>query len=86
MMPQLMRLRVHSAEGQRFRLWIPLLPVFLVLSPLLLLALLVLLVVCLVYHVNPGRAFAAGWHLITGLRGLRVEVEQGRNTVLVHIS
>ena len=83
MMPQLMTVRVHSGRRRPIRLWIPLLPVLIVLSPLLLVASLVLVAVCVVYRVNPARAFAAGWGLLWALNGLEVEVQEGRNEVRV---
>jgi hypothetical protein len=86
MMPQLVTVKVHSGRGRRFRVWIPILPVLLVLSPLLILVMVVLAVACLVYRVNPGRAFAASWGLLSGLRGLRVDLQQGRTDVLVKIT
>ena len=86
MMPQLVTVRVHSGHGRRIRLWIPLLPVLIVLSPLLLVAVLALAVVCMVYRVNPGRALAAGWGLLSGLHGFKVEIQQGRTEVRVNVT
>jgi hypothetical protein len=86
MVPQLVTVRVHSGQGRRIRLWIPLLPVFILLSPLLVLVALVLVVACLVYRVNPWRALRAGWSLMAGLHGLSVEIQQGRNQVRVNIT
>jgi len=86
MMPQLVTLRVHSGRGRRIRLWIPLLPVLIVLSPLLLVAALVLVVACLSYRVNPARALHAGWDLMTALDGFRVEIQQGRTEVHVNVT
>jgi hypothetical protein len=54
MMPQVIRVRVHSGHGRRIRLWIPVVPVLIVLSPLLLLVALVVAVASLAYRVNPG--------------------------------
>ena len=85
MMPQVAPALVHRGRHRRIRLWIPLLLVLLVLSPLLLVAGLVLVVVCVTYRVDPGRSLVASWRLVMALRGLRVEVSQGRNDVLVRI-
>jgi hypothetical protein len=85
MMPQVIRVRVHSGHGRRIRLWIPVVPVLIVLSPLLLLAALVVAVASLAYRVNPARALAAGWRLMTALQGFRLDVEQGRTAVQVNI-
>jgi hypothetical protein len=86
MMPQLVTVRVHNGQRRRFRLWIPILPVLLILSPFLILAMVVVFVACLFYRVNPARVFAAGWGLLTGMSGFRVDVHQGRTNVLVKIS
>jgi hypothetical protein len=85
MIPQLVTVRVHSGQHRRVRLWIPLLPVLLVLSPLVAIALVVLLVACLATRVRPGQAFIAGWRLLRSLRGTRVEIQQGRTAVLVNV-
>jgi hypothetical protein len=63
-----------------------LLPVFLVLSPLLLVAALVLVIACVLYRVKPGRALRTGWDLMTALRGLRFEIQQGRTEVRVNVT
>jgi hypothetical protein len=86
MMPQVVRVRVHSGQRRPLRLWIPVLPVLIVLSPLLLLAVLVVAAGCLFYRVNPFRAVAGGWRLLSALRGFRLEVEQGRTAVRVNIT
>jgi hypothetical protein len=86
MMPQIVRVRVQDGRERPVRIWIPLLPVFLLLSPLLLLAVVVVAAACVWYRVNPGRAVVAIWGLLSGLRGLRIEVEQGDNVVFVNIT
>jgi hypothetical protein len=85
MMPQLAIVRVDDRKGKRVRLWIPVLPVLLVLSPVLLLVGLATAVTCLVYRVNPVRALYTGWQLFCGLRGTRIEVDQADAAVLVNI-
>jgi len=60
-------------------------PVLIVLSPLLLLAAFVLAVASLAYRVNPARALAAAWRLMTALQGFRLDIEQGRTAVQVNI-
>jgi hypothetical protein len=86
MMAQLVTVRVHSGRGRGIRLWIPLLPVFIVLSPLLLVATLILVVACVSCRVNPGRALRAGWDLMTALHGFKVEIQQGRTEVRVNVT
>ncbi|MDT5027598.1 MAG: hypothetical protein QOE61_4024 [Micromonosporaceae bacterium] len=84
-MPQVVTIRVHRGRRRRVRLWIPLLPVFLVLSPLLALVLVVFVVACLVVRIDPVRALHTGWRLLCSLSGTRIEIEQGRTAVLVNV-
>jgi len=81
-----MTIRVKDEDGGPIRLWIPLLPLYLVLSPLFVLLGFVVLVACAYYRANPLRALLGCWQLFTGLSGFRVEVRQGDTRVLVKIS
>ncbi len=63
----------------------PVLPVLLVLSPLLLLAVLGGLVACLVFRVSPVGALRGTGQLLWALPGTRIEIEQGRTAVLVSV-
>lgn len=84
-MPQLVTVRIHSRHGRRVRLWIPLLPVFIVLSPVLLLVLGAVVIGCLVVRVRPLRAVATGGRLLWALSGTQFEFQQGRSAVLVTV-
>ena len=86
MMPQLVRIKVIDEGKRRLRIWVPLLPVLIVLSPILVLAALVLAVACLVLRVNPFAALSRAWRIFTALRGLHIEINEGRSTVLVSIA
>jgi hypothetical protein len=85
MMPQLLTVRVKRAEGRIIRIWVPLLPVALMLSPFLILAALGAAVACRVYRVRVTQAFGAGWRLFCALPGTRFDVREGRAAVLVSI-
>jgi hypothetical protein len=85
MMPQLLTVRVRRPQGRAFRIWVPVLPVVLVLSPLLVLAALGAVVACLMYDVSVLRAFGIGRRLCCALPGTRFDVQQGRTAVLVRI-
>lgn len=85
MMPQLLTVRVQRPTGRRIRIWFPVLPLALVLSPLLVLAAVVAAVACLVYRIRVMRAFGTGWRLFCALPGTRVDVLDGRTAVLVSI-
>ena len=86
MMPQLVTVRIRGANGRPHRFWLPVLPIVLVLSPLLLVAAVVAAIACLIYRVRPLRALGEVWRLFSALRGSRFDVEQGRLAVLVTIS
>jgi hypothetical protein len=84
-MPQLLTVRVKRPDGRPIRIWVPVLPVALVFSPVLVLAALVAVVACIVYRINVVRAFVTGWRVFSASRGTRVNVEHGRTAVLVAI-
>ena len=84
-MPQLLSVRVSRPDGRPIRIWVPVLPVLLVFSPFVVLAVLVAAVACLVYRVNVLRALGTGWHLVSALPGTRVDIGQGGTAVLVAI-
>lgn len=84
-MPQLLTVRVKRPKGRLIRIWVPVLPVMLVLSPFLILAALVAAVACLVYRVRVMRAFGTGGRLFCALPGTKVDVHEGRTAVLVSI-
>ena len=84
-MPQLLTVRVKRPDGRPIRIWVPVLPVVLVFSPVVVLAVLVAAVACLAYRVSVMRALGTGWRIVSALPGTRVDLEQGRTAVLVTI-
>jgi len=84
-MPQVLAVRVEHPDGRPIRIWVPVLPVVLVFSPVVVLAVLVAAVACLVYRVSVARALGTGWRIVSALPGTRVDVKQGRTAVLVAI-
>lgn len=85
MIPHLVTVRHRRPDGRWLRLYVPVLPVLLVLSPLLLLAVLVGLVACLATRVSPVGALRGTGQLLCALPGTRIEVEQGRTAVLISV-
>ncbi|MGP3939307.1 hypothetical protein [Streptomyces sp. 6N106] len=83
MIPQLVTVRYRRPDGRRLRLYVPVLPVLVVLSPLLLLAVLGGLVACLVFRVSLMGALRGTGRLLWALPGARFEIAQGRTAVLV---
>lgn len=85
MIPHLVTVSRRRPDGRWRRLYVPVLPVLLVLSPLLLLAVLVGLVACLATRVSPVGALRGTGQLLWALPGTQIEVEQGRTAVLVSV-
>jgi hypothetical protein len=84
-MPQLLTVRLKRPAGRPIRVWVPVLPVVLVLSPLLILAALAAVVACLVYGVSVTRAICGGWRLLCALPGTRLDVDDGHMALLISI-
>jgi hypothetical protein len=85
MIPYLVTVRYRPPDGRGLRLCVPVLPVLLVLSPLLLLSVLAGLVACLATGVSPVGALRGTGQLLRALPGTRIEVEEGRTAVLVSV-
>lgn len=84
-MPQLVTVRRRRPDGRRRCLYVPVVPVLLVLSPLLLLAVLAGLVACRVVGVSPAGALRGTGQLLWALPGTRFELEYDHKAVLVSV-
>jgi hypothetical protein len=85
MIPHLVTVSLGRPDARWLRLYLPVLPVLLVLSPLVLVAVLAGLVACRATRVDPADALRGAGQLLGALRGTRIEIEQGRTAVLVSI-
>ncbi len=85
MMPNLVTVRHRRPDGRWRRVYVPVLPVLLVLSPLLLLAVLGGLVACLVFRISPAGALRGVGRVLWALPGTRLEIEDGQTAVLVSV-
>ncbi|MCO1596895.1 hypothetical protein M8C17_17210 [Micromonospora sp. RHAY321] len=85
MIPQLVTYHQRRRDGRWLRLYVPVVPVALLLSPLLLVAGLAGLVACLVFRVSPVGALRGTAQVLWALPGSRFEIEQGRTAVLVSV-
>ncbi|MBN6052022.1 hypothetical protein JYK22_08765, partial [Nonomuraea sp. RK-328] len=85
MMPQLVTLGVERPDRRRIRIWVPVVPVALVLSPVVLLAVLGAAVACHMYRIDVVRALGVGWRVVCALPGTRFDVKFSRTAVLVSI-
>jgi uncharacterized membrane protein len=75
MIPYSSAVTIVVEPRRRFRLWIPLLLVWVLLLPFIMLLTPLVFAACLAYKVNPFGGGSIYWQLFNGLRGLRVEVE-----------
>lgn len=85
MIPQLVTVRHRSRQGRGFRLYVPVLPVLLLLSPLLVLVVLAGVVACLVFHISPTGALRGVGRLLCALPGTRIEMDDGTMSLLISI-
>ena len=75
---------IPMATKRQFHLWIPLLLIWVVLLPFVLLLAPLVFVACLVMGVDPIQGVSVYWQLFSSLRGLRVEVEDPGARIRIH--
>jgi uncharacterized integral membrane protein len=85
MIPLFAVIGFRTSHQRTFRLWLPLFLIWLLLLPLVLVLFPFFLVGCLILDLNAFKAIAAGWSLMTGLRGTHVEVEDPKNYILLRL-
>ena len=83
-MIDLSKLRKERTQ-KRVTVGVPFVLLLFLLSPLLFLTP-IAFIACLVVGIDPFEAGRALWHVLTALRGTRVQVAQRNRSVLVHIS
>lgn len=84
MIPLMVSMKIRN-DRHNFRLWIPLFLVWLLLLPIVIVLLPFVLLACLFMGTRGFRALAAGWQLLTGLRGTQVEIKEAAHCVALHI-
>jgi|HubBroStandDraft_1064217.scaffolds.fasta_scaffold631284_2 hypothetical protein len=85
MIPQLVTVGYRRPAGRWRRLYIPLLPVVLLLSPLLLLAVIGGLVACVIFRISPTGALRGAGRLLWALPGSRLEMDDGQTAFLIRV-
>lgn len=85
MIPVAGAVRIGEYRVQGFRLSIPFLLLWILLLPLLAIAVPVLFVACLLTRVNPCKAVAALLRILAALKGTRVEVANDCFSMLLNI-
>ncbi|SDC98437.1 hypothetical protein [Glycomyces harbinensis] len=85
MIPQLVTVRYRLRDGRFRRWWIPVVPVVLLLSPLLLLAVVGGVIACLIFKISPLGALAGVGRVMWAMPGARFEIVEGRTAFLVSV-
>ena len=85
MIPQIVIVRYQGKPGKGHRFWIPLLPIYLILTPLLPIILIALVIACAHYRINPFHALIALTRMLAGLGGFAVDVTQGTTNVAIKL-
>jgi hypothetical protein len=70
---------------QWMRLWIPLFILWILLLPLVLVLAPIAVLACLIVRMNALRAFLALWRVLSALRGINIDLNDGEHSVAVRI-
>jgi len=85
MIPLFAVIGFRTGGRHNFNLWLPLFLIWLLLLPLVLLLLPFAILALLALRMSPWRTIAAGWQLLTGLSGTRIEVRDPQHYVLIRM-
>jgi len=85
MIPFVAVVSLRNQQSRTFRLWIPLVLIWLLLVPLALLLSPFIFIACLVCRVNPFRGIAVVWQVLNALTDTELEVEHRAAGMSFHI-
>ncbi|GAB2602567.1 hypothetical protein Aab01nite_62360 [Paractinoplanes abujensis] len=85
MIPQLVTVRYRPEADLRHTWYVPVLPVTLLLSPVLVLALVGGLIACVVFRINPVAALLGLGRVVCALPGAVFDLADGRTAVQVTV-
>jgi hypothetical protein len=85
MIPFVAVVSLRSQESRTFRLWIPLVLIWILLLPMGILLSPFIFAACLVCRVNPFRGVAVMWQILEALTDTRLEVEHRSAGMSFHI-
>jgi len=85
MIPFVAVVSLRNQQSRTFRLWIPLVLVWLLLLPLAMLATPFIFIACLVCGVNPFRGMSVIWQILWALNDTELEVEHRSAGMSFHI-
>ena len=83
MMPQLVTVGFAREKGRPLRLWIPVIPVAILLSPLLVLTVLGGAIACRIFRIGFIHALSVTWRIWCASSGTRVDIEQAGDTAVL---
>ena len=75
MIPFVAVVSLRYRQSRTFRLWVPLILVWLLFVPLLVLLSPLIFVACLACRVNPFRGFAVVWQILSALRETELAID-----------
>jgi hypothetical protein len=76
MIPLVAVVSLRDRESRTFRLWVPLILVWLLVVPVVVLLSPLILVACIACRVNPFRGFAVVWQILSALRETEFELDR----------
>jgi uncharacterized membrane protein len=85
MIPFVAVVSLRNQQSRTFRLWIPLLLIWLLLLPLAILLSPFIFIACLVCRVNPFRGVAVIWQILNALGDTELDVEHRSAGLSFHI-
>ena len=85
MIPLVAMVSLRGKQSRTFRLWIPLVLVWFLLMPLVLILSPVIFVACLACRIGPFRGTAAAWQVLSALSRTEFEVEHASAGISVYI-
>lgn len=85
MIPFVAVVSLRNQQSRTFRLWIPLVLIWLLLVPLAVLLSPFIFIACLVCRVNPFRGLAVVWQVLNALTDTELEVEHRAAGMSFHI-
>jgi uncharacterized membrane protein len=83
--PFLAVVSLRNREGGRFRMWVPLILIWLLFLPFVVLLSPLIGIACLACRVNPFRGFFVVWQILSALRKTEFELDQTSTGVSVCI-
>jgi uncharacterized membrane protein len=85
MIPFVAVVSLRDQESRTFRIWIPLVLIWVLLLPLAVLVSPFIFVACMVCRVNPFRGVGVMWQILVALADTRVDVERRSAGMSFHI-